>query len=141
LTIAESEQIMEWTLTFISLGGYIVGLVLLFKIAPALIKRSFDDPLFIAQAAVAILGAMLGFSAVGVTYTVFSGDIAVRGFDVILLVILVVATMRLSLAAFRPRYGIGIGTNRLSRILAGCFFLSLAIVALYMLVLLFVPQS
>jgi len=129
------------TLTLLSLIAYIAGLILLFRIAPILVKRSFDDPLFIAVAAVAILGAMLTFGAVGVTYNVFSGNIPIRVLDALLLIVLLIATIRMARSALSPRYGIGIGTSRISRILAGSFFIVLTIAALYVLVLLFVPTS
>jgi hypothetical protein len=130
---------MVWTLTLASLVAYIIGLILLMRIAPALIKRSFDETFFIAVAAVAVLGAMLVFAAVGVTYTVFSGSLTVRGLDAFLLLILFIVTIRVSFSTFRPRYGIGIGTDRVSRVLTGSFFLLVAIAALCVLVLLFSP--
>ena len=129
------------TLTLLSLVAYIAGLILLFRVAPLLVKRSFDDLLFIPVAAVAILGAMLAFGAVGITYSVFSGNIPIRVLDAFLLIVLLIVTIRMARQAFRPRYGIGIGTNRVSRIITGCFFIVLAIAAVYVLALLFVPTS
>ena len=131
---------MEWQLTLGSLVAYIAGLILLFKIAPTLVKYTFDNPLFIVVSAVAILGAMLAFGAVAVTDLTFNDNLAVRSLDVFLLLILLIATIRLSRGAFRPRYGIGVGTDRVARVLAGSFFLVLAIGAICLLVLLFVPS-
>lgn len=132
---------MVWTLTVLSLIGYIAGLVILVKVTPALVKRSYDEALFIVIAAAAIAGIMLAFSAVGVTYSVFSGSLVVRSLDALLLLILFIVVIRTSLSAFRPRYGIGIGTYSLSRIMVGSFFLIVALAALCLLVLLFVPAS
>ncbi len=130
---------MVWIITLCSLAAYVAGSIMLIKIAPVLIKRSFDELLFIGIAAVAILGAMLVFGAVGVIYFVFSGGLTVRGLDVFLLLFLLIMSLRISLTTFRPRYGIGIGTRRFSRVLTGSFFLVLAVAALYVMVLLFQP--
>jgi hypothetical protein len=132
---------MVVSLTLISLVAYIAGLILLFKIAPVLVKRSFDDPLFIAVAAVAVLGGMLAFGAIGVTYYVWNGNLAIRLLDSILLIILLIIAISISRTTFRPRYGIGVGTDQLSRALAGSFFLFLAVAAAFVLVWLFVASS
>jgi hypothetical protein len=128
---------MEWLLTLGCIIAYIVGLILLVKVTPSLIRRAFDDALFIGVAAVAIFGAMLIFGAIGVIYTVFNGEVPVRVFDALLLIILGIVTLRTSLATFRPRYDINLGTYRASRILTGIFFLALTAAAVGVLVLLF----
>lgn len=130
---------MEWILTLISLVAYVVGLILLVRIVPRLVKRSFDEALFIVVAAVAVFGAMLAFGAIGVTFGVFGGHPAVRVLDAILLIVLFIVALRTSFGAFRPRYGIGVGSYRSSRIMAGIFFLIVAVAAIYVLVLLFKP--
>lgn len=128
---------MEWFITFGCIVAYIIGLILLVKVTPSLIRRAFDDALFIGVAAVAIFSAMLVFGAVGVIYTVFNGAIPVRVFDALLLVILGAVTLRTSFATFRPRYDINLGTYRASRIMAGSFFLALTAAAAAVLILLF----
>ncbi|HET8845713.1 MAG TPA: hypothetical protein VFN35_29870 [Ktedonobacteraceae bacterium] len=130
---------MEWILTLISLVAYIIGLGLLVKIVPGLVKRSFDDALFIGVAAVAVFGAMLAFGAIGVTFSVFGGHPAVRVLDAILSIVLFIVALRTSFGAFRPRYGIGVGSYRASRIMTGSFFIFVAVAAIYVLVLLFKP--
>lgn len=130
---------MLWLLTFGCIVAYIAGLILLVKIMPGLLKRAYDDALFIGVAAVAVLGAMLAFGSIGITFAAFSGNTLVRVFDGLLLLIFLFTALRTAMGAFRPRYGIGIGTYRVSRIMTGSFFLALAIAAVYMLVLLFKP--
>jgi hypothetical protein len=130
---------MMTILTILSVVAYGLGLFLLIRIAPDLIKRAYDDALFIPIAAVAIVGAMLVFGAIGLTFAIFNGAPAVRGFDAFLLVVLIAVALRIGTSALRPRYGIGIGTYRISRILTGVFFLILVLTALYVLIALFVP--
>ena len=130
---------MVWLITLGCIVAYIAGLVLLVKITPGLLKRAYDDALFIGVAAVAVFGAMLAFGAVGVTYSVFNGGLAVRVFDALLLAILGIVALRTSLGAFRPRYNFNAGTYRASRIMTGGFFLALVAAAAFVLVLLFKP--
>jgi hypothetical protein len=131
---------MLWLITFGCLVAYAAGLILLTRIMPRLIKRAVDEALFIGVAAVAILGAMLAFSAVGVTFAIFSGGIGVRILDALLLLLLGIVTLRTSLKAFRtPRYDSSQNTNRLSQIITGSFFLLLAVACVAVLALLFVP--
>lgn len=132
---------MVWFLTFGCIVAYIVGIFLLVKITPSLVKRAFDDALFIGVAAVAILGAMLDFGAIGVTYAIFNGangGTGVRLFDALLLVILGIVTLRTAFTSLRPRYDSSFGTNRTSRLMAGSFYLLLTAAAAVVLVLIFV---
>jgi hypothetical protein len=128
---------MVWLITLGCIVAYIAGLVLLVRITPGLLKRAYDDALFIGVAAVAVFGAMLVFGAVGVTYTIFNGGLGVRILDALLLVILGIVALRTSFGAFRPRYSFNAGTYRASRIMAGSFFLALVAAAAFVLVLLF----
>lgn len=128
---------MVWAVTFACLAAYCAGLVLFVKITPGVLKRAYDEALFIGVAAGAIFGAMLAFGSIGVTFALFGGSLGIRIFDGLLLVILGVVCLRTSLAAYRPRYGIGIGTYRASRIMAGSFFLALTVACAALLILLF----
>lgn len=130
---------MMWLLTLGSLVAYIAGLILLVKAMPGLLKRAYDDALFIGVAALAILGAMLAFGSIGVIFATFGGTLSVRVFASLLLFLLLLVALRTSMSAFRPRYGIGIGTYRLSRVMTGSFFLALAAATIYVLFLLFRP--
>lgn len=129
-----------WLITFGCLVAYVVGLFLLVRIMPRLIKRAVDDALFIGVAALAILGAMLAFGAIGVTFALFSGTLGVKIMDALLLLILGIITLRTSVNAFSPpRYANNQNTNRASRVMTGSFFLLLTIAAAALLFLLFVP--
>lgn len=130
---------MDWLITFACIAAYVAGLFLLVKIAPGLLKHAFDDALFIGVAAGAVFGAMLAFGSIGVIFALFSGALLARFFDSLLLIVLGVVAFRTSLGAFRPRYGIGLGTYRVSRIMAGSFFLALTIASVVVLILLFQP--
>ncbi|MGH2509913.1 MAG: hypothetical protein ACRDHZ_21240 [Ktedonobacteraceae bacterium] len=133
------SRTMLWLVMLGCTVTYSTGLTLLVKIIPGLLKRAYDDALFIGVAALAILGAMLAFGSIGITFALFSGTLPVRIFDALLLLILLFTALRTAIRAFRPRYGIGIGTYRVSRIMAGSFLLALACAAIYILVLLFIP--
>lgn len=130
---------MIWLITFGCIIAYIIGLFLLVKVTPGLIKRAFDDALFIGVAAGAVFGAMLSFGGIGVIYAVSNGATLARVFDALLLIILGIVALRTSISVFRPRYDSNLGTYRTSRILAGGFFLALVAAALVVLALLFQP--
>ena len=130
---------MIWLITLGCLVAYIVGLFLLVRIMPRLIKRAVDDALFIGVAAIAIFGAMLAFGAIGVTFAVFTGGLGVRIADALLLLILGIVTLRTSINAFRPRYDSYQSASRVSRVTVGVFFLLLAAAAAIVLILLFIP--
>ncbi|HVU66898.1 MAG TPA: hypothetical protein VHD63_07215 [Ktedonobacteraceae bacterium] len=132
---------MIWLISLGCLVAFIAGIFLLVSIMPRLIKRAVDDALFIGVAAVAIFGAMLAFGSIGVTFAVFSGSIGVRIINAIMLIVLGVVTLRTALGAFRSRsYSNAQSDQRLTRLLVGSFFLLLAVTALALLVLLFIPS-
>ncbi len=119
-----------WTLA--SVVAYIGGLIIIVRVTPRLLLHSFDEFTFMGIAALDIFGAILIFGSVGVTYGLFNAALAIKIFDSLLLVIVILVTLRISLSSFRPR--IVSGTFRLSRILAGSFCLCLAAAALYSIV-------
>ena len=124
-----------WTIA--CLIAYIAGLVLLMRVTPLLLVRAYDQGLFMAIAAVDILGGIFAFGAVAVTFALFSGNFGVKVLDFLLLVGIVIVGIRMSYRSFRPRVA---KTNRISRIVAGAYCLVLALAALYYLVLLFTPS-
>jgi hypothetical protein len=131
---------MIWLITLACLVAYIAGLFLLVRIMPRLIKRALDDALFIGVAAIAIFGAMLAFGAIGVTFAVFTGGLGVRIFDIVLLLILGIVTLRTSMNAFRPRYDSYQSASRISRLAVGIFFLLLATASAIVIILLCIPS-
>ncbi|HEY1353918.1 MAG TPA: hypothetical protein VGF67_30270 [Ktedonobacteraceae bacterium] len=127
---------MIWFLTLACILAYIAGLFLLIRVTPGLITRAFDDALFIGVAAAAIFGAMLCFGAIGVIFALANGALIARLLGALLLIIQGVTTLRTGLRTLRPRYDVNLGTYRVSRIMAGSFFLALATASLVVLVLL-----
>lgn len=134
--ILRGDKKMQYVLwTFVSLLAYIAGLILLVRVTPRLLKRSFDEIPFMGIAALAILGGLLTFGAVAITVGVFSANLLIKVIDFLLLVGVLVVAARLALRCFRPASTAG--TFTASRFMAGgyCTFLSLA--SLYYMVALF----
>ncbi len=126
--------------TLVSLVAYAGGLFIVIKVTPLLLSRRYDEGLFMGIAATDILGGILSFAAVMVTFAILNGtqSIVTRVFDTVLLVGIFLIAVRTSLRSFRPR--ITTGTFLVSRILAGSFCLLLTLAALYAIVLLFFPS-
>ncbi|HET8853781.1 MAG TPA: hypothetical protein VFN02_14775 [Ktedonobacteraceae bacterium] len=126
--------------TLASLIAYIGGLFIVIKVTPLLLFRQYDEGLFMGIAAADIVGGILAFAAVMVTFALFNGtqNVITKIFDTVLLVGIFLIAVRMSLHSFRPR--IVAGTFRVSRVLAGGFCLLLTIAALYAIVLLFLPS-
>jgi hypothetical protein len=120
--------------TCICLIAYVGGLIVLTKVTPQLLTRSYDDGLFMAIAAGDILGGLLVLGAVALTFGIFSGNIGIRILDFFLLVGVIVVAARLSMRSFRARRSRTIGS---SRIAAGTYCLALALISLYFIILLF----
>lgn len=130
---------MLFVLGLASLIAYIGGLFIVIKVTPLLLFRQYDEGLFMGIAVADIVGGILAFAAVMVTFALFNGTqyVITRIFDTVLLVGIFLIAVRMSLHSFRPR--IVAGTFRVSRVLAGGFCLLLTIAALYAIVLLFLP--
>src|SRR5262245_61718363 len=122
-----------WTL--ISVVGYIAGIVIISLTTPRLIRSSFDEGLFMGLAALEILGAILVFGAVIITFSVFDGAIGIRILDFLLLAGIMLVGLRSAWASYRPTF---VRTSyRVSRAAAGIFCLCLVLAALYYIVQLF----
>jgi hypothetical protein len=121
-----------------SLIAYIGGLVIIWQVTPRLLGRSFDEGLFMAIAALDIVGALLAFGAVVVTLFLFNGAIGIKIMDFILLVGILLLGLRM--AVFSLRSSLLPNTVRASRIMAGVYCLCLALAALYYIVQMFVPS-
>lgn len=126
---------MEYVLlTILSLAFYVSGLIIVMRLTPRLLVYSFDQGRFMGIAAVDILGAILAFSAVVITFGIFNGGLGVRVFDFLLLVGILIVAGRVSHTCFRKKVK---DDYRTSRIIAGCYGLSLVIAALYYMVQIF----
>jgi len=125
-----------WTLA--ALIAYIGGLIILVKVTPLLLTRSYDEGMFMAIAAGDVFGGLFVFGAVTLTFALFSGSFAIRVLDFLLLVGIIVVSARLSYTSFRSSM---LKKNRASSMIAGSYRLVLVLAALYYLVLLFTPAQ
>ncbi len=125
--------------TLASLLAYAGGLVIVITVTPRLLSRRYDEGLFMGIAAADIIGGILAFAAVLVTFELYNGtaNTVTKLFDTILLIGIVAIAVRMALRSFRPRPEAGTFTT--SRVLAGSFCILLTLAALYAIVLLFVP--
>lgn len=124
--------------TFASLIAYVCGLIILVKVTPLLLSRSYDEGLFMAIAAGDVFGGLFVFGAVALTFALFSGSFAIRVLDFLLLVGIIIVGARLTYMSFRPRKTTRF--RRASRIVAGTYCLLLVIAALYYMLLLLTPM-
>ena len=124
-------------LTFLSLGAYVCGLVVLVKLTPQLLKRNFDDGYFMGIAAADVFAGLLIFAPVGLIFALFNGSYGVRIIDVILLLVTGIVALRTSIRSFRPLYPAGV--FRVSSILAGSYCLLLVGAAIYIIIFMFTP--
>lgn len=132
----ERMQHVIWTL--IGLVAYICGLVIIVAVTPRLWRLRFDEGLFMAIAAADVLGGILAFAPIGITFALFNGTFGIKALDFLLLVGIFIVGLRMSLRSFRTRYKGG--TFQLSRILVGSYSLLLVAAAVYSIVLLFVSS-
>lgn len=132
----ERMQHVIWTL--IGLVAYICGLVMIVAVTPRLWRLRFDEGLFMAFAAADVLGGILAFAPIGITFALFNGTFGIKALDFLLLVGIFIVGLGMSLRSFRTRYKGG--TFQLSRILVGSYSLLLVAAAVYSIVLLFVSS-
>ncbi len=130
-------QPVVWTL--IGFIAYVCGLVIMVTMTPRLWKFRFDDWMFMGYAAAVVIGGILLFVPLAITFALFNGSFGVKIFDFLLLVGIFVVGLWMSLRSFRPQIASGI--FRVSRILAGSFCLLLLAASIYCIILLFVPSQ
>jgi hypothetical protein len=121
----------------VSVIAYIGGVVIILRVTPRIMMRSFDEGLFMAIAALDIIGALLAFGAVVVTFALFNGAIWIRILDVLLLSGIILVGVRMALLCLNPRFTVK--TVKTSRIIAGVYCVCLALAALYYIVQMFLP--
>jgi hypothetical protein len=126
-------QYVLWT--FASLIAYAGGLLVIMRITPLLLSRSFDELWFTGIAVIDIIGAILAFGAVVVTYSLFSGNFAVKVLDFLLLVGIMFVAGRTSFTCYRTR--LKGETALISRITASGYGFFLVLAALYYIAQLF----
>lgn len=126
---------MSYTLwTFLSLAAYIVGIIVLLRATPRLLRYSYDQLAFTGFAALEIIGGLCVFGAVTITFGLFSGSFAIKLLDFLLLVGILIVGCILSYRSFRSRQR---DVIRATRVIAGIYFLLLVLAAIYYLALLF----
>ncbi|GCE12980.1 hypothetical protein [Tengunoibacter tsumagoiensis] len=118
-----------------SLISYIAGLIVLIKVTPQLLSRSYDEGLFMAIAAADIVGAMLAFSGVIIPLLLFGGAIWIKLLDAVLLVGIFAIAARLAWFSLRPHMLQGV--YRISRIGVGVYCALLALGAFYYIIQIF----
>jgi hypothetical protein len=133
----DNMQIALWTL--IGLVAYVCGLWIVITLTPRLLKLSYDEGLFMGIAAADVLGGMMAFAPLAITFALFNGSFGVKILDFLLLVGIFYVGLRMSLRSFRPR-SIG-GTFQVSRVLVGSYCLLLLAASVYCIVLLFLPSQ
>ena len=133
----DDMQIALWTL--IGLVAYVCGLWIVITMTPRLLKLRYDEGLFMGIAAADVLGGMMAFAPLAITFALFNGSFGVKILDFLLLVGIFYVGLRMSLHSFRPR-SIG-GTFRVSRVLVGSYCLLLLAASVYCIVLLFLPSQ
>ena len=129
-------QYALWTLA--SLIAYAGGLLIIMRVTPLLLPRSFDELRFTGIAVIDIIGAILAFGAVVVTYSLFSGNFAVKVLDFLLLAGIVFVAGRTSFTCFQA--GADAKTALVSRITATGYGLFLMLAALYYIAQLFTSR-
>src|SRR5439155_277208 len=76
------------------------GLIILVRVTPLLLIRRYDDGYFMAIAAADVFGGLFVFSAVAVTFALFSGGFAVRLLDFFLLLGIVIVALIMSYRSY-----------------------------------------
>ena len=122
--------------TFACLIAYVCGLIILVKVTPLLLARSYDEGLFMVIAAGDVFGGLFVFGAVALTFALFSGTFAIRPLDFFLLLGIIIVSARLSYTSFRSRMA---RKNKASSIIAGSYCFLLLLASLYYMGLLFTP--
>jgi hypothetical protein len=130
-------QPVIWML--IGLVAYVCGLILVIAMTPRLLNLRYDEGLFMVIAVAVVLGGVLAFAPLAITFALFNGSFGVKILDFLLLAGIFVVGLRMSLRSFRPHYGSG--TFQVSRILAGSYCLLLLAASMYCIIVLFLPTQ
>jgi len=120
----------------LSIVGYVGGLVIIIRVTPRLLSHTFDEMFFMGGAALDILGGLLAFGAIVLTFAMFNGAFPIRALDFLLLIGILVITARTALYCIRPR----VGVTAVSRVLAGGYGFFLAAASVFYIVQLFISR-
>lgn len=120
----------------VSIVAYVGGLVIVVRVTPRLLMHSFDEVFFMGGAVLDILGALLAFGAIVLTFIMFNGAFPIRVLNFLLLVGILAVTVRTALYCIRPR----VGTTALSRALTGGYGFFLAVASVFYIVQIFTTK-
>ncbi len=123
-----------WVL--VSLVAYVGGLVIVVRVTPSLLSHTFDEMFFMGGAALDILGALLAFGAIVLTFAMFNGAFPVRVLNFLLLLGVLAVAVRTALYCIRPR----VGTTAVSRALTGGYGFFLAVASVFYIVQIFISK-
>lgn len=124
-------------LSFLSIVAYIAGFVLILRVSPRLLGVPFDEPKFMGLAILDILGAILMFGAVVVTFAIFNGAFPVRVLDFVFLAGIFVVAARVILHSFQPPAHILRNSHRVSRIVSAAYGIFLLVASVVYIIQLF----
>ena len=128
-------QPLLWTLA--CLVAYVCGLIIITKMTPRLLASPYYEGMFMGIAAVDIIGGILAYGAMVVSFYLFSGGFAVRVLDFLLLVGLFAVGLLMARRSLRPRAS----KYRSSRIVAGLYCSLLALAAILSIIFLFTASA
>ena len=120
----------------VSIIAYGGGLLIIVRMTPRLLSHSFDEMFFMGAAALDILGALLAFGAIVLTFALFNGAFAIRVLNFLLLVGILGVTVRTALYCIRPRMGVSV----VSRVLTGGYGFFLAAASIFYIAQLFISK-
>ena len=103
---------------------------------PRLLSHTFDEMFFMGAAALDILGALLAFGAIVLTFALFNGAFPIRVLNFLLLLGILLVTARTALYCIRPRAG----ASAVSRALTGGYGFFLAAASVFYIVQIFVSK-
>lgn len=124
-------------LTLICLVAYVCGLVIIMKTTPMLLSSAYYEGLFMGIAAADVIGGILAYGAMVITFYLFSGAFAIRVLDFLLLVGILIVGAYLARRSLRPRAS----RYRSSRIIVSLYCSLLAFLALFSIVSLFIVSA
>ncbi len=127
-------QSFLWIL--LSIIAYVGGLIIIMRMTPRLLLHTFDEMFFMGAAALDILGALLAFGAIVLTFSLFNGAFPIRVLNFLLLLGILVVTARTALYCIRPRAG----ASAVSRALTGGYGFFLAAASVFYIVQIFVSK-
>jgi hypothetical protein len=124
-------------ITLVCLVAYVCGLVIIVKTSPMLLSSPYYEGMFLGIAAADVIGGILAYGAMVVTFYLFNGAFAIRVLDFLLLVGLFIVGLSMARRSMRPRAS----GYRFSRIAVSLYCGLLALVALFSIVSLFIVQT